>query len=256
MELNLLGFNFGLVILVLLVFAVLQWLHIAAGSFIDWVIAIAIFEWLLVIVTVPWNIYFEAKEVLFEAKTSAEKDIQVDFKQVAYVRRVAKWSLAIAITLHLVSAIAFYSLAATGITVIGYISSGAALLLTLLRPVVRGYQYLAVRLAAIRQEVKYPREDVLELRSRFHALEQQVEAIEAQLDPEKPDSWVATYQRQWQETRKDIDKLKASQAEYAAANQAEHQRLERQAEQAIAQLTTDGQFLDHVREIIRFFKSA
>ncbi|MGK7901791.1 MAG: hypothetical protein AB4352_10320 [Hormoscilla sp.] len=61
---------------------------------------------------------------LVEAKTSAEKDIQVDFKQVAYVRRVAKWSLAIAITLHLVSAIAFYSLAATGITVIGYISSG------------------------------------------------------------------------------------------------------------------------------------
>ena len=27
-------------------------------------------------------------------------------------------------------------------------------------------------------------------------------------------------------------------------------------EQAIAQLTTDGQFIDHVREIIRFFKSA
>ncbi|MGK7901620.1 MAG: hypothetical protein AB4352_09435, partial [Hormoscilla sp.] len=66
MDLNLLGFNFGLVILVLLVFAILQWLHIAAGSFIDWVIALAIFEWLLVIVTVPWNIYFEAKEVLVE----------------------------------------------------------------------------------------------------------------------------------------------------------------------------------------------
>lgn len=247
MELNFLGFNFGLVVVVLLVFAILQWLHIAAGSLVDWVIAVAIFEWLLAIVTVPWNIHFEAKEVLLEAKTSAEKDIQVDFKQVAYVRGVAKWSLAIAITLHLVSAIAFYSLAATGITVIGYISSGAALLLTLLRPVVRGYQYLAARLAAIRKEVKYPREDVLELRSRFDALENKFKAMEEQ---------VAIYHWNWQETRKDIDKLKASQAEQSAANQAEHQRLERQAEQAIAQLTTDGQFLDHVREIIRFFKSA
>jgi hypothetical protein len=32
--------------------------------------------------------------------------------------------------------------------------------------------------------------------------------------------------------------------------------LSREARQAIAQLTTDGQFLDHVREIIRFFKTA
>jgi len=30
----------------------------------------------------------------------------------------------------------------------------------------------------------------------------------------------------------------------------------RKSQQAIAQLSTDGQFLDNVREIIRFFKSA
>ena len=72
---NFIGFSFGLGVLVLLAFGVLQWLHVPAGSFIDWVIAIAIFEWLLVIVTVPWNIHFDAKAVLDEAAASAQKEI-------------------------------------------------------------------------------------------------------------------------------------------------------------------------------------
>ncbi|WP_158054511.1 hypothetical protein [Scytonema sp. HK-05] len=41
-----------------------------------------------------------------------------------------------------------------------------------------------------------------------------------------------------------------------ATNLTEHERLAREARGAIAQLSTDGQFLDHVREIIRFFKTA
>lgn len=253
---NFLGFNFGFVIFVLLIFAGLQWLDISAGSFLDWVIAIAIFEWLLVLVTVPWTVHFEAKEVLAEAETSQDKGIQVERKQLVYTRQVAKWSLFIAIVLHLVSAVSFYALAATGISVIGYISSGAALLLTFLRPAVRGYQYLAARLKAIRQQIKYPREDVQELRSRFQALEKKVASIEESLDINQPGSLVATYQRNWQEIRQEVERLKVAQTELQTANQVEHNRLERQGERAIAQLTEDSQFLSHVREIIRFFKTA
>ena len=86
------SFNLGIVFLVLLVFGILQWLHIPAGSLIDWIIAVAIFEWLLAIVTVPWNIHFEAKEVIAEAAQSAEKGIKVDQKQVKYAQMVAKRS--------------------------------------------------------------------------------------------------------------------------------------------------------------------
>ena len=45
----------------------------------------------------------------------------------------------------------------------GYVSSGAALLLTGLRPALRAYQYIATRLSMIRQQIKYPREDVCEV---------------------------------------------------------------------------------------------
>lgn len=250
------GFGASTGIFLLLVFAILQWLHIPAGSFIDWVIAIAIFEWLLLIVTVPWNIHFEAKEVLAQATESTEKGIVVDDKQVKYVTVLVSRSLLVAIGLHLLSAIALYTLAATGISAIGYLSSGAALLLTILRPAIRGYQYLAARLTMIRRQFLHPREDILELRSRFANLESTINNLEAKFNSNDPNSWVAIQERQQEANTRDLTRLAASLQDLTATNQAEHTKLTRDAESAIAQLTDDGKFLNHIREIIRFFKEA
>ncbi|OUL28628.1 hypothetical protein BV378_07155 [Nostoc sp. RF31YmG] len=246
----------GIVVLVLVAFGLLQWLHIPAGSFLDWVIGGVSFWWLLVIVTVPWNVHFQAKEVLAEAAQSIEKRIPVDEKQLKYVRLLAKRSLWVALALHLFSAIGLYTLAATGISTVGYISSGAALLLTILRPAIRAYEYLYARLTMIRQEWKYPREDIVELRDRFSVLEQKMQRLEEQLDAEQPYSIIANQQRFSEETRKDLARIAANLEELRATNQTEHERLSREARNAIAQLSTDGQFLDHIREIIRFFKTA
>lgn len=256
MVFNFIGFSIGLVVLVLASFGVLQWLHIPAGSLIDWVIGAASFWWLLVIVTVPWNVHFQAKEVLAEAAVSVEKGTVVDEKQLKYVGILAKRSFWVAIALHVFSAVGLYTLAATGISAVGYISSGAALLLTALRPAVRTYEYLAARLAMIRQEFMYPREDIGELQGRFSTLEATVKRLEEQLDPEEPYSWIATQQRFQGETRQELADLGALLEELRATNEVQHERLSREAKQAIAQLSTDGQFLDHVREIIRFFKTA
>lgn len=246
----------GIVVTVLLAFGLLQWFHVPAGSFLDWVIGGASFWWLLVIVTVPWNIHFQAKQVLAEAAQSREKEIPVDEKQVQYVQGLAKRSLWVALGLHLFSAIGLYTLAATGISTVGYISSGAALLLTILRPAISAYEYLYARLTMISQEWKYPREDIFELRNRFSEIEQKIKSLEEQLNPEESYSLPATQERFTEETRRELAKIAANLEELRATNQAEHERLLREARNAIAQLSTDGQFLDHVREIIRFFKTS
>jgi hypothetical protein len=108
----------------------------------------------------------------------------------------------------------------------------------------------------IRQEWKYPREDVVELRSRFDTLEATVQRLEEQLNPEQPYSLAANQQTYLEETRKELARISANLEAERATNQTEHERLAREARGAIAQLSTDGQFLDHVREIIRFFKTA
>ncbi|MEM9926302.1 MAG: hypothetical protein AAF915_21545 [Cyanobacteria bacterium P01_D01_bin.50] len=250
------GSTVGIVVVTLLAFIVLQLFQVPAGSFLDWVIGGASFWWLLVIVTVPWNVYFKAKEVLFDAEQSIVKEIRVDGKKVDYVKVLVKRSLIIAIFLHILSAIGLYTLAITGISVVGYISSGAALLLTGLRPAISAYEYLYARLTTIGKEFKYPREDIVQLRNRFNRVETTVRRMEQQLNPENLDSLPAKQKAYLQENRRELANIAANIEELRATNKIEHESLSRESKQAIAQLSTDGQFLEHVREIIRFFKAA
>ncbi len=256
---NFLGYiasSIGVVFFGLLVFALLQWLNIPAGSFVDWVIGATSFGWLMVIVTVPWNVFFEAKQVLAEATTSQTQGIAVDERQIDYVKQVSRLALGVAIALHLLSAVGLYALAAFGISAVGYVSSAATLLLTALRPILRAYQYLAERLSLIRQQVNYPRADVVTLLHQVSQLESHCQLLAAQLDLTAPDSWGSLQQQHWQTTRQEIARLQASWEQFQAKNALEHQQLSQQTQSAIAQLTEDSHFLQQVREIIRFFKSA
>lgn len=249
-------FSAGLVLLLLLAFSILKWLAIPAGNFLDWMIGGSIFWWLILIVTVPWNIHFDAKEVLAEAEESKQKHITVDKKQLNYVQLLARRSLWMAIGLHLISAIGLYTLAIAGISVVGYVGSGAALLLTILRPAIRTYQYIAARLSMVRREFNYPRQDIVELRQRFDTLETQVNSLLNTLNPKSVDSWAAMQEKQQATLQKHLTRLASELEMLKAQNQAEHRQLSRSTETAIAQMNADGEFLHHAREIIRFFKEA
>jgi hypothetical protein len=248
--------SLGLVLVLVVIFGLAQWWQIPVGSFADWVVGLASFGWLLTITTVPWNIYFEAKGAISEAGLSAENGIAVDDRQVDYVRSLARWSLRLVLGLHLATALGLYFLASTGISQLGYWGSAAALLLSGLRPAACTYQYFAARIATIQQQFKYPREDVVWLRDRLSQAETRLEHLSTQLDTDDPASWAATEQRQRQALRQDLTVLATEVTALATTNQAEHQRLVLEGRQAIAQITADGQFLEHVREIIRFFKAA
>lgn len=251
MSYSFIGFGFSSGFLALLVFFVLQWLQIPTGNLVDWLVGIGSFWWLLAVVTIPWNVYFEAEETKAEAAISKQKNISLDPKQLAYVRRVARFALIVAIALHLVSALGLYGLAAWGISPVGYVSGLAILLFTVLRPGVRAYQYLAMRLMAIRQQIKYPREDMVELRQRVAALEQDLHGLQ-----QTSDQILTMHQEEWQHLRQDLAHLRAALEQLQASNEAAHRQLAREAEGAIAQLGEDSQVLNHARELIRFWKEA
>ena len=248
--------SLGLALVLVVILGLAQWWQIPLGNLADWVVGLASFGWLLTITTVPWNIYFEAKGAIHEAALSTENGIAVDDRQIDYVRSLARWSLRLVLGLHLATALGLYWLASTGISQLGYWGSAAALLLSGLRPAIRAYQYFATRIATIQQQFKYPREDVNWLRDRLSVAETQLQQLTAQLASDDPASWAATEQRQRQALRQDLTTLSTEVSTLTAINQAEHQRLALEGRQAIAQLSADGQFLEHVREIIRFFKAA
>ncbi|MEO1207966.1 MAG: hypothetical protein AAFX78_00345 [Cyanobacteria bacterium J06638_20] len=255
-------FSSLLALLLLLVFGVLQWLHIPAGSLLDWMIGIASFWWLLIIVTIPWNIHFAAKRVLMEAAESRRREIVVEGEQLRYAERIARRALWIALALHVGSALILYLLAVGGVSTLGYIGSIATLLLTGLRPAIALCQYLIERLQSIQKSIRYPREDVVELRSRLVELEVLLKNLAYQLNMDTAereahdDSWATQQQRMQAGLRQDLTQLAVGVEELRVDNQADHERLAKEARNAIAQLSTDSQFLEHAREIIRFFKSA
>ncbi|HEY9659526.1 MAG TPA: hypothetical protein V6C65_13795 [Allocoleopsis sp.] len=250
------GFSIGWLVVLFLIFGLLRLLQVPTGHFQDWVIGGMSFWWLLVIVTVPWNIHFQAKSVVAEAHQSIDRQIEVDEQQVAYARVIARRALWVAIGLHLVSSLGLYGLAVAGISSVGYLGSGAALLLTLLRPAIRAYEYVAERLNTIHQQITYPREDVVTLRDRVQHQEEAIQRLEDQLNPENPLSWLATQKRDQEALQRDLTHLAASLEQLRATNQAEHTRLAREAQNAVAQLAEDSVVLSQVREIIRFFKQA
>jgi len=248
----------GVLLLIFLAgFGLTQWLNLPFGNFIDWVIGASIFVWLIIIVTVPWNLYFQSKAILNQATISQERGINIDEQQLPYVRSLAQRSLGLALGLHVISAIALYVLASSGVGTVGYVGAIAALLLTVLRPAISAYEYISQRLRSISQQIEYPREDITELRQRFANLENSLRQINDELlSKENPYSWLSKYEQFADETRKDLSRLGANIEDLRATNDREHERLVRESRQAIAQLSTDSQFLEHVREIIRFFKSA
>jgi len=251
------GWLGALLLIFLAGFGLTQWLNLPFGNFIDWGIGASIFVWLIIIVTVPWNLYFQSKAILNQATISQERGINIDEQQLPYVRSLAQRSLGLALGLHVISAIALYVLASSGVGTVGYVGAIAALLLTVLRPAISAYEYISQRLRSISQQIEYPREDITELRQRFANLENSLRQINDELlSKENPYSWLSKYEQFADETRKDLSRLGANIEDLRATNDREHERLVRESRQAIAQLSTDSQFLEHVREIIRFFKSA
>ncbi|GAB4211311.1 MAG: hypothetical protein OHK0012_03530 [Synechococcales cyanobacterium] len=248
------GVGVGLLFCGGIAFAVLRALRVPVGEFTDWLIAIACFWWLLVIVTIPWNIYFVSQGLLRETERSVHNGIPVEVATRRYVERLHRWSLRVALGLHGMTALAFYGLAAYQVTSLGYLTSLAALLLTGVRPALRAYEYLADRLQQIGQEILVPREDAVVLAAQVRRLDGQITQCLQALDPTIEGSWAAKNQADQTYLRQELARLQARLEQEQASNALDHDRLAREAHQAIAQLTVDSQFLSHVREIIRFFK--
>jgi hypothetical protein len=253
-------------ILVLILFGVYSLVGVPVGTFMDWLISILGLMWLFLIVTVPWNAHFNAREILDEAEISKRKDILVIESSLSFARRVAKRSLWMAIGLHMVSAVGLYILAISNVSPVGYVGAVLAVLLALLRPSVRMYEYLQKRLASIREEFRYPRQDINELLSDVQYIKSTLNSLETLLstDTEQPswrkeiDSFVAETKENLVEFQSviDADRVKSAESLKDSVQQLKTDiaavRTEHSAD--MQRIAVDSQILDSVRILANFVK--
>jgi hypothetical protein len=243
-------------LLVLALYLVLNYLHMTVGTFLDWAIGLAAFWWLIGITTVPWNMYFSAKEVINESEVSTDKGIGVSATNVAFARKLAKRFFTLAIALHIISAIGLYLIAYFNITEVGYFAAIAAVLLTFLRPLVRFYDYIVHRLQLMRHEIKYPRDDVHELSTKLTGAEASIEYYNSVLDLQNETSWASQQQHQIETLKAKILQLNLELDALKLQNEKDHDRLSRTTADEIGKLSEDAKFLNQVRDLIRFVKGA
>ncbi len=250
------GILFTVGLLLAAAYGIMRWVGVDPGSIRDWVIGLFVLWWLIVVVTLPWDLYFKARSVLVDAARSRKDGITVAESDLGYVARWASWSLRLAIILHIVSAVGFWLLADFGIYRLGYYASGASLLAMGLRPAGRAYEYLSDRLANIGREVHFPRDDVLALHERINAMEGQVKEMNQRLDLKDDTAWAATIEARLVAGTSELERLRAAAEDARRANDDAHRQLARDAEGAAARMAEDARVLNNVRELVRFFKEA
>lgn len=132
-------------------------------------VAVVCLSWLVVVVVLPWNLHFQAKHLLFEFKRSRARGITVPPESEASAQQVARRMWRVSIALHLGSAalLAFGSWASN--EPLGNAFAALFLLSTLFRPAVEYYQYLRRQLSDVLDEVKFPPDDVMKLKTEMEA---------------------------------------------------------------------------------------
>ncbi len=240
----------------MLIYFGLHWLQVPIGSLIDWLVGVAVVWWLAIVSTLPWNAHFTALRVVQEATASRQKGITLNEENVAFAQRIATRFRFVAIALHLITALVLFVLAYNQLVAVGYPAAVAALILTFARPIIRAYEHLAERLRLMQHQIHYPREDVVELRTRVADLEQQIKSLSHSLNAEKSDSWAYSLTQNQVASQRHFDRLDSLLEELTRQNARDHEALARQTAQEIAKLSEDARFLNQVRELIRFVKTA
>ena len=232
------------------------WLQLPLMPNLDALIGIATLLWLFFIVTVPWNMHFQAKQILYEAQTSQERGISVDASALAYAARWARIALMIAIGLHIATSLALCAVALSGVGLIGWFGAAAAIVLTLVRPGLRAYAHVRNRLSLIGNELQVPREDAQDLRRRLGTVEAQLQALQRSLDTDNIDGFAHLTQKSLANLEQRSTALADQHNELAEHLRLELVRVERDARNTLSQVLGDAAVVGHVRELVRFFKQA
>lgn len=254
---SIIGPVFGLSFMLMAGYMAMKYANMQVGQLSDWLTAIGAFWWLSVVVTLPWNTHFKAKEILDEADISRKKGINVEEGEISYAKRISKRYLLVALGLHLFSAAAFFGLAVSGVSeAVGYTAAGLALLLTGLRPAVRFHEYLTARLGNMKEAIRYPREDVLLIESRLSQTESELARLSAMLNSEDASSFISKKEKESAYLKSELHRLKTDLANFKVENDSAHQQIERKSENSLTRISEDAKFLGQVRDILRFIKDA
>lgn len=136
--------------------------------------------WLAVLLTVPWNLYFQARTVRQEITEGRAAGLDIAAGRERDADRISRRLLGAAVGAHLVSAAAIAVVAAVSGQAVGYWFCAFYLVGTALRPAEAWLRHLRARIGVLREEASFPRDDILALKARLDTAEAGVVSLDTQ----------------------------------------------------------------------------
>jgi hypothetical protein len=138
-------------------------------------------SWLIVLVTVPWNLHFAARRAAADMVVSRERGISVRAAYDTEAARISGRMLRFALGAHLATALAAAAIAFVSGSKAGYYVAGIFLLSTAFRPAGAYVAHVRERITVLTRESTHPRDDVATLREQAEELERAVDELRADL---------------------------------------------------------------------------
>ncbi|MHA6760682.1 hypothetical protein [Streptacidiphilus sp. PAMC 29251] len=121
--------------------------------------------WQVLLLTVPWSLYFQARQVVKETVASQERGIEVPQDRAAEAARIARRLRLLAIGAHLVTAAVVAVISYFSGRTVGYYFSGFYLLSTVFRPAQAYLTHIRGQLRTMLTETRFPRDDIQQLKA-------------------------------------------------------------------------------------------
>ena len=137
--------------------------------------------WLVVLLSVPWNLHFAARRVIGQVAVSRERGIEVPQREADEAERIARRTLLVALGGHLVTAAATAAITYAAGSALGYYFTGCYLLAVGVRPAVAYLGHVSERIRSLSRESLHPRDDVVSLRNRLDELAAAVKRLTDEL---------------------------------------------------------------------------
>ena len=225
-------------------------------------------SWLVVLTTVPWNLYFAARRTAQEIAVSRERGIAVQPGYDQEAARISRQMLRFALAAHLGTALAAAVIAVLSGNKAGYYIAGISLLSTVFRPAAAYFGHLRERIRVLTRESTHPRDDVATLLYKADMMEQSADELRRQLrnaneDLRRTESALTdAIAHARQVLAGDLNRLQDMQAADRAAARSRDEDLERQIGQMVRRIeaTLDGisdheELLTGLRALVRMVRS-
>ncbi|MCP4697226.1 MAG: hypothetical protein GY862_10295 [Gammaproteobacteria bacterium] len=244
------GFMFFVAFLILVLMAVLYFGWAGGADLLTFGMGFIGLAGLILILKLPWDLYFEARNLLSEQRESIRKNISFPKEDHQYTQKTAKKLLVICLGLHVLATIVISLATYFSDGYLGYYFAGFFLLSTGFRPLSAYYSHQKARFAALRARCKVPREDAINFAVRIKALEKSHKELEKTIEAGAKET-----QKSFQKTQADLDQLHATIIRLNREYQEKADRVCDEFTRTVDKLSEDKELLLGLRAFIKMIKT-